>query len=91
MFRYNSGRPSKNEPTFLVDGAPWYNEILSRRGLKYVIRARGRRNAIESRFSQIKEKNFYKRFLNSSFKTIESWILSFIAPYILKRCHDDVF
>ena len=47
----------KNEPTSLVDGAPWYKEVLSRRGLKYVIRERGRRNAVESWFFQIEEEN----------------------------------
>jgi len=32
-------------------------------------------------------KNFYKRFpANSTFKTIESCILSFVALYNLKRC-----
>ena len=45
----------KNKPVFLVDRAPWYKEILSRRGLKYEIRTRGKRNAVESRFFQVKE------------------------------------
>ena len=45
----------KNEPVFLVDRAPWYKEILSRRGLKYEIRTRGKRNAVESRFFQVEE------------------------------------
>jgi len=47
----------KNEPTFLVDETPWYKEVLSRRGLKYVIRARGRRNTIESWYFQIKDES----------------------------------
>ena len=46
----------KNKPIFLVDGAPWYKEVLSRRGLKYEVRARGKRNAVESIF-QTKEEN----------------------------------
>jgi transposase-like protein len=45
----------KNEP--IVDGAPWYKEVLSRRGLKYEVRTRGKRNAVESWFFQIKEEN----------------------------------
>ncbi len=40
----------KNKPIFLVDRAPWYKEVLSRRGLKYEIRTRGKRNAVESWF-----------------------------------------
>ena len=36
----------KNKP--IVDRAPWYREVLSRRGLKYEIRTRGKRNAVES-------------------------------------------
>ena len=40
----------KNKPIFLVDGAPWYKEVLSRRGLKYMIKARGKRNTVESWF-----------------------------------------
>ena len=47
----------KNKPIFLVDGAPWYKEVLSRRGLKYEVRARGKRNAVESWFFQTKEEN----------------------------------
>ena len=47
----------KNKPIFLVDGAPWYKEVLSRRGLRYEIRARGKRNTVESWFFQIKEEN----------------------------------
>ena len=41
----------KNKPI-----APWYKEVLSRRGLKYEVRARGKRNAAESIF-QTKEEN----------------------------------
>ena len=32
----------KNEP--IVDGTPWYKEVLSRKVLKYEIRIRGKRN-----------------------------------------------
>ena len=39
----------------LVDRAPWYKEVLSRRGLKYEIRTRGKRNAVESWFFQVEE------------------------------------
>ncbi len=38
----------KNKPVFLVDRAPWYRKVLSRKGLKYEIRTRGKRNAVES-------------------------------------------
>jgi len=61
----------KNKPVFLVDEAPWYKELLSRRGLKYEIRIRGKRNTIESWFFRLKKrvKNSYKRFpANSSLK-----------------------
>ncbi len=72
----------KNKPIFLVDRAPWYKEVLSRRELKYEIRTRGKRNSVESWFFQVEEEgeNFYKRFpANSSIKAVESWILSFIT------------
>jgi transposase-like protein len=46
----------KNKPIFLVDGAPWYKKVLSRRGLKYEIRTKGKGNTVDSIF-QIKEEN----------------------------------
>ena len=45
----------KNKPIFLVDKALWYKEVLSRRGLKYEIRTREKRNAVESWFFQVEE------------------------------------
>ena len=74
----------KNKPVFLVERAPWYKEVLSRKGLKY---KRKEITLSNLGFFRLKKrvKNFYKRFpTNSSIKAVESWDLSFIVLYNLK-------
>jgi len=73
----------ENKPE-VVDKGFWYLWVLNRLGLKYKHETFGRRNSIESLFSQLKErtKRFHNRFpFNSSFDSVQSWLESFMVFY----------
>ena len=74
----------ENRPEVVVDRGFWYLWALNRLGLRYEHETFGRRNSIESLFSQLKErtKRFHNRFpYRSSFESVQSWLESFMAFY----------
>ncbi|AEF96081.1 IS6 family transposase [Methanotorris igneus] len=73
-----------NKPKILVDGRTWYPWALQKLGLEFERIRFGLRNCVESFFSVLKgrTKRFFNRFpMNSSFKTVVSWVKSFIMFY----------
>ena len=76
-------RYCENKPEIVVDRGFWYRWALQRLGLSYRHET-WLRNAVESFFSRFEErtKRFWNRFpFNSSFKSIQSWLESFMMFY----------
>jgi transposase-like protein len=50
-------------PMFVVDGAPWFREVLERLGLGYYVESFGERSLVESVYSSFKQRT--RAFFNS--------------------------
>jgi len=74
----------ENKPEIVVDKGPWYFWALKRLRLNYRHETFGKRNAVESFFSQLKNrtKRFFNRFPSrTSFNSVQSWLESFVSFY----------
>ncbi len=82
-------KPCENQPTFLVDGRPWYKPAFKSPGLNFVHVTFGPRNTIERWFRTLKErtKRFWNNFRSKDWRRVHRFIFLFAFWYNFVRIH----